>query len=116
MLLFSGGDLFDATALAQKFSEDQASLMIEHLASAVSYLHNLNVVHRDIKPENLLVNIHTNNYDYLVSVKFSQFIFYIKFCRRVLMRFGSLVKNNNKTCPYRMYQKLQKKPLVKNRF
>ena len=30
--------------------------MIKDLASAVRYLHELNIVHRDIKPENLLVS------------------------------------------------------------
>ncbi|GJQ87040.1 hypothetical protein Trydic_g12620 [Trypoxylus dichotomus] len=52
-----GGDLFDAITVAQKFSEDQAALMITHLTSALAYLHNLNIVHRDVKPENLLVDM-----------------------------------------------------------
>lgn len=30
--------------------------MIQHLGSAMSYLHSMSIVHRDIKPENLLVN------------------------------------------------------------
>lgn len=55
-LLISGGDLFDAITVAQKFPEDQAALMINHLVSALAYLHNLNIVHRDVKPENLLVS------------------------------------------------------------
>lgn len=29
--------------------------MVYNLASALKYLHGLNIVHRDIKPENLLV-------------------------------------------------------------
>lgn len=41
--------------VAQKFSEEQAALMIKHLTSGLAYLHSLNIVHRDIKPENLLV-------------------------------------------------------------
>lgn len=53
----SGGDLFDAITIAQKFSEDQAALMIDNLVSALAYLHNMNVVHRDVKPENLLVKL-----------------------------------------------------------
>lgn len=53
---FLGGDLFDTITVAQKFSEEQAALMITHLASALTYLHNLDIVHRDVKPENLLVS------------------------------------------------------------
>lgn len=48
--------MFDAIAAATKFSEKEASMMIRNLASALFYLHSLNVVHRDIKPENLLVS------------------------------------------------------------
>lgn len=55
MNFLQGGDLFDAIALATKFSEKEASMMTRNLASALFYLHSLNVVHRDIKPENLLV-------------------------------------------------------------
>ena len=55
-ILMQGGDLFDAIAAATKFSEKEASMMIRNLASALFYLHSLNVVHRDIKPENLLVS------------------------------------------------------------
>lgn len=53
----AGGDLFDIITVAQKFSEEQAALMIKHLVSALAYLHNLNIVHRDVKPENLLVEM-----------------------------------------------------------
>lgn len=53
----AGGDLFDSITVAQKFSEPQAALMINHLISALAYLHKLNIVHRDVKPENLLVEL-----------------------------------------------------------
>lgn len=52
----TGGDLFDAITVVQKFSEEQAALMINNLASALAYLHHLNIVHRDVKPENLLAS------------------------------------------------------------
>ncbi|XP_045466039.1 serine/threonine-protein kinase GL21140 [Harmonia axyridis] len=55
-----GGDLFDAIALAQKFSEEQAALLVNHLVLALAYLHSLNIVHRDVKPENLLVEFENN--------------------------------------------------------
>lgn len=56
-LLFSsqGGDLFDAITSTNKYTERDASGMLYNLASAIKYLHSLNIVHRDIKPENLLV-------------------------------------------------------------
>jgi serine/threonine protein kinase len=54
--LLKGGDLFDAIAAAGKFSEPEAKRMTSDLASALSYLHSLNIVHRDVKPENLFVS------------------------------------------------------------
>lgn len=58
MELIKGGDLFDAIASATKYTEKTASGMVHNLASALCYLHSLNIVHRDIKPENLLVVEH----------------------------------------------------------
>lgn len=55
-----GGDLFDAIATSTKFPEDESRLMIQHLSSALAYLHNRQIVHRDIKPENLLVRLDEN--------------------------------------------------------
>lgn len=51
-----GGDLFDAITSSNKYTERDASSMLFNLASAIKYLHSLNIVHRDIKPENLLVS------------------------------------------------------------
>lgn len=57
MELVKGGDLFDAISKAVKFPESDAQVMTQNLASALAYLHDLNIVHRDIKPENLLVEM-----------------------------------------------------------
>lgn len=51
-----GGDLFESISAATKYTERDASGMMYHVASAIHYLHSLNIVHRDIKPENLLVS------------------------------------------------------------
>ncbi|XP_049582631.1 serine/threonine-protein kinase DCLK1b [Syngnathus scovelli] len=58
MELVKGGDLFDAITSSNKYTERDAGCMLFNLASAVKYLHGLNIVHRDIKPENLLVYQH----------------------------------------------------------
>ncbi|XP_056139773.1 serine/threonine-protein kinase DCLK1-like isoform X1 [Lampris incognitus] len=58
MELVKGGDLFDAITSSNKYTERDASCMLFNLASAIKYLHGLNIVHRDIKPENLLVYEH----------------------------------------------------------
>ncbi|XP_077396373.1 serine/threonine-protein kinase DCLK1-like [Festucalex cinctus] len=58
MELVKGGDLFDAITSSSKYTERDAGCMLFNLASAVKYLHGLNIVHRDIKPENLLVYRH----------------------------------------------------------
>uniref|UniRef100_A0A3Q3L3U2 Serine/threonine-protein kinase DCLK2 n=1 Tax=Labrus bergylta TaxID=56723 RepID=A0A3Q3L3U2_9LABR len=58
MELVKGGDLFDAITSSKKYTEQDASSMLFNLASAIKYLHSLNIVHRDIKPENLLVFEH----------------------------------------------------------
>ncbi|OWF52900.1 serine/threonine-protein kinase DCLK1-like isoform X2 [Mizuhopecten yessoensis] len=65
-----GGDLFDAIAMATKYTEQDASGMVYNLSSALKYLHNLNIVHRDVKPENLLVFQHT---DGAKSIKLGDF-------------------------------------------
>lgn len=56
VIFLQGGDLFDAITSTNKYTERDASGMLYNLASAIKYLHSLNIVHRDIKPENLLVS------------------------------------------------------------
>uniref|UniRef100_A0A2K5C976 Protein kinase domain-containing protein n=1 Tax=Aotus nancymaae TaxID=37293 RepID=A0A2K5C976_AOTNA len=58
MELVKGGDIFDAITSTNKYTERDASGMLYNLASAIKYLHSLNIVHQDIKPENLLVYEH----------------------------------------------------------
>ncbi|XP_059930994.1 serine/threonine-protein kinase DCLK1b [Gadus macrocephalus] len=61
MELVKGGDLFDAVSSSSKYTERDAACMLFNLASAIKYLHGLNIVHRDIKPENLLVYEHLDS-------------------------------------------------------
>ncbi|XP_067042239.1 serine/threonine-protein kinase DCLK1-like isoform X6 [Acropora muricata] len=61
MELVKGGDLFEAIVKATKYTEKDACHMIRDLASALEYLHSMNIVHRDIKPENLLVVNYSDN-------------------------------------------------------
>lgn len=52
-----GGTLFNAlkNQLNHRFDEKKSAKYIKSLVSALTYLHERNVIHRDIKPENLLL-------------------------------------------------------------
>lgn len=54
-----------------RFSESESRTMIRHLASAMAYLHSLDIVHRDIKPENLLVELDENGH--VIQLKLADF-------------------------------------------
>ena len=55
MELVMGGDLFDRIIERSSYTEADASVLVGGLASALAYLHGMNIVHRDVKPENLMV-------------------------------------------------------------
>ena len=52
----SGGTLFNALKTVKRFDEKTSAKYVKCLVSALSYLHQRDVIHRDIKPENLLLS------------------------------------------------------------
>ena len=51
----SGGELFDYVVEKGTLSEEEASIIVRKITSAVAFMHSLNIIHRDLKPENLLL-------------------------------------------------------------
>jgi len=50
----NGGPLLDHIQKRVHFTENEASLIIRDLASALKYIHSKQIAHRDLKPENIL--------------------------------------------------------------
>jgi serine/threonine protein kinase len=55
MELMQGGEIFDYVVDKGTLSEEEASVLVRKLTSAVSHMHDMNIIHRDLKPENLLL-------------------------------------------------------------
>ncbi|XP_051878749.1 serine/threonine-protein kinase Sgk3 isoform X2 [Pristis pectinata] len=52
----NGGELFFHLQRERYFPEDRARFYAAEIASALGYLHSLNIVYRDLKPENILLD------------------------------------------------------------
>ena len=51
-----GGELYTHIIKMGKFSEPRAAFYAAEIASALVYIHKLNIVYRDLKPENVLLD------------------------------------------------------------
>ena len=57
--LIEGGEMFDHLVQQGAYSEADASRLIREVASALNFMHGIDLVHGDLKPENLMLS--TNN-------------------------------------------------------
>jgi len=55
MEYYTGGELLGHLEQKQRFSEDEARIMVAELMIALGHLHSLNFIYRDLKPENVLM-------------------------------------------------------------
>jgi serine/threonine protein kinase len=55
MEIMQGGELFDYVVEKGTLSEEEASVLVRKITSAVAHMHSLDIIHRDLKPENLLL-------------------------------------------------------------
>lgn len=54
--LCPGGELFDRIVAKKKFSEEDASVIVRKLTTAIKAFHDKGIIHRDLKPENILLD------------------------------------------------------------
>ena len=50
-----GGELFDYVVEKGTLREEEASVLVRKITSAVAHMHKKDIIHRDLKPENLLL-------------------------------------------------------------
>ena len=56
MDLVSGGEMFDHLINNGAYSEFDAARLVREVASALAFLHGIDIVHGDLKPENLMLS------------------------------------------------------------
>ena len=52
--LCTGGTLMEFIKKNENLSENQISIILKQILSAVNYCHNKKIVHRDLKTENIM--------------------------------------------------------------
>eukprot|EP01105_Mastigella_eilhardi_P015320 TRINITY_DN3499_c0_g1_i4.p1 TRINITY_DN3499_c0_g1~~TRINITY_DN3499_c0_g1_i4.p1 ORF type:complete len:207 (-),score=49.43 TRINITY_DN3499_c0_g1_i4:504-1124(-) len=63
----AGGELYNRILKKERYTEEDAKVLIRNILSAVNYMHQNNITHRDLKPENLLLRSKENDTDVLVA-------------------------------------------------
>ena len=59
--ILKGGELFDEITRRNRFSENDAAMIMKHIFQSVNYCHKNHIMHRDLKPENIMLE---ENKDY----------------------------------------------------
>ena len=63
-----GGTIGDKLKKLEKFSEEDAKIIIAQLLLTVDFMNRKNIIHRDLKPENILLNSkEKNNFDIRIA-------------------------------------------------
>jgi len=65
--LLNGGELFDRIREKGQYNENDASILMKKLLSALVFMHSKGIMHRDIKPENLILKDSENDWDVKIA-------------------------------------------------